>query len=129
MAVIEWLNEQRAIIHIALHILIPLLVALFVARHGNKWFVFFVLMSTMLVDVDHLLATPIYQPDRCSIFFHPLHQTWAIMLYSTMMIGPILLKLLRKPIKPWQKWIGWIGAGLVIHMILDSSDCMWMKVI
>ena len=32
------------------------------------------MMATMLVDLDHLFADPIYDPDRCSIGFHPLHQ-------------------------------------------------------
>ncbi len=59
-------------VHIALHFLVPLLVALgFYRRHWRAAFA--ILVATMVVDVDHLLADPIYDPQRCSIGFHPLH--------------------------------------------------------
>jgi hypothetical protein len=66
------------------------------------------MMLTMLVDVDHLLATPIYDPMRCSIGFHPLHSLYAIAAY----IGFIFYSKTRI-----------IGLGLIIHMILDTIDC------
>jgi len=62
----------------------------------------------MLVDLDHLFANPIYDPSRCSIGFHPLHQLWPIMSYSLM----ICFSKTR-----------WVGVGLIIHMSLDSVDC------
>ena len=40
-----------------------------------------IMMATMLVDLDHLLANPVYDPDRCSIGFHPLHQYPIMVLY------------------------------------------------
>lgn len=66
------------------------------------------MIATMLVDIDHLLATPIYDPMRCSIGFHPLHQLPAIAVYLVM-LGFEKTRL--------------IGLGLVIHMLLDSLDC------
>lgn len=66
------------------------------------------MMTTMLVDIDHLLATPIYDPQRCSIGFHPLHTLPAILTYLALTI-PTKTRL--------------IGLGLIIHMILDSMDC------
>lgn len=66
------------------------------------------MMLTMLVDLDHLLATPIYDPMRCSIGFHPLHSLFAIAVY----IGLTGYSKTRI-----------IGIGLIIHMILDSIDC------
>ena len=36
----------------------------------------------MLVDLDHLLATPIFKENRCSINFHPLHSYVAIGFYA-----------------------------------------------
>ena len=39
------------------------------------------MIATMLVDIDHLLATPIYDPLRCSIGYHPLHQLLPIAGY------------------------------------------------
>lgn len=67
------------------------------------------MMSTMLVDIDHLLANPIYEPNRCSIGFHPLHEFIPIIIYGVFCF-----------IKP----LRYIGIGLVIHMALDSIDCM-----
>ena len=53
-------------LHIALHIGLPLLIAGVFFR--ARWqFAVFVMIATMLVDLDHLLATPIYDPGRCSI--------------------------------------------------------------
>ena len=66
------------------------------------------MMATMLVDIDHLLATPIYDPARCSIGFHPLHQFLPIGIYIALCFVPKLRL---------------IGIGLVIHMALDSIDC------
>ena len=69
------------------------------------------MIATMVVDFDHLLATPIYDPDRCSIGFHPLHTAPAIAIY--------VLLTLPKPTRL-------IGLGLLIHMALDWSDCAVM---
>lgn len=68
-------------------------------------------MSTMLVDLDHLLANPLYDPNRCSIGFHPLHQFIPIGIYGLMLLHH------KTRI---------VGLGLVIHMLLDLSDCMVM---
>ena len=67
-------------------------------------------MSTMLVDLDHLLANPIYDPTRCSIGFHPLHTEIPIFIY-------LLLSFFPKT--------RLIGLGLLIHMALDSIDCQF----
>jgi hypothetical protein len=69
---------------------------------------YFILVATMLVDIDHLLANPIYDPTRCSIGFHPLHQLWFIGLYTLLCFIPKTRL---------------IGLGLTIHMALDSIDC------
>lgn len=68
------------------------------------------MISTMLVDLDHLLADPIYDPDRCSIGFHPLHSYPAILIYVIMLFFP------KTRI---------VGLGLVMHMILDYLDCLY----
>ena len=96
------------IIHYSLHFLLPLIIAiLFFKKEWKK--VYVIMMLTMLVDLDHLLADPIYQADRCSINFHPLHSYYAIALYFTM-------SFFRKPFNI-------IGIGLVLHMIADFTDC------
>jgi hypothetical protein len=62
----------RSPLHLVLHALVPLLVAWIFFR--NRWQrAWAIMLATMLVDLDHLLADPIYDPDRCSIGFHPLH--------------------------------------------------------
>ena len=66
------------------------------------------MMSTMLIDLDHLLAIPIYDPMRCSIGFHPLHTAIPIALYL----------ILCAPVKTRA-----IGVGLMIHILLDAMDC------
>ncbi len=96
-------------LHIFLHFLIPALVtALFFRRGWQK--AYLLMIATMLVDLDHLLATPIYDPGRCSIGFHPLHQFVPIGLYGLL----CLFKQSR-----------YIGLGLLIHMALDSIDCQF----
>ena len=93
--------------HLALHFLVPLLIAsLFFKEHWK--FSYLVMIATILVDLDHLLANPIYDPNRCSIGFHPLHQYWLIGLYLTM-------SLFSK--------IRLIGVGLITNMVLDAMDC------
>lgn len=96
-----------AILHLVLHGLVPGAVAwlCFRKRWRRAWLI---MLATMAVDVDHLLATPIYDPGRCSIGFHPLHRPPAIMLYGAMTLwAPSRL----------------VGVGLLIHMALDASDC------
>jgi len=93
--------------HILLHFLIPLIIStLFFKKNWKK--AYFLMMLTMVVDIDHLLATPIYDPLRCSIGFHPLHKLFPIIVYALVCFIPKLR---------------FIGIGLIIHMILDSIDC------
>ncbi|MCZ6579323.1 MAG: DUF6122 family protein [Gammaproteobacteria bacterium] len=97
-------------LHIAIHLLVPALVAIWVFPE-SKYRVFLILASTLLVDLDHLLASPIYDPSRCSIGFHPLHGYIAIGCYGLMLL---------------HKKSRLIGLGLMIHMLLDTSDCIVM---
>ncbi len=94
-------------IHILLHFLVPAIVTgLFFRR---SWKVAYVVMiSTMVVDIDHLLANPVYDPGRCSIGFHPLHGFLPIAIYVSFCCVPKLR---------------YVGIGLLIHMALDSLDC------
>ncbi len=106
---ISIINTNRSLIHMGLHVLVPLVLS----RFFPEWKKLFILMMlTMLVDLDHLLANPLYDPNRCSIGFHPLHSFWVLPVYP-------LLAIIKKT--------RWIGIGLVIHMLLDLIDCWWMK--
>jgi len=98
------------VIHLGLHLLIPFLVAnLFFP--ATRWKVFSILVLTMLVDLDHLLSTPVYDPGRCGIGFHPLHGFIPIGIYGLMLL---------------HKRTMLVGLGLMIHMLLDLSDCVVM---
>lgn len=103
----------RPIVHDILHVLVPFLVAYFGYRENWRR-AFLILIATMVVDLDHLLADPIYDPNRCSIGFHPLHSYIAIGIYC---ILPFIPKLRL------------IGIGLLIHMALDYIDCIWMNAV
>lgn len=100
----------QTVIHYSLHFIAPLLIAL-VFFKSNWKIAFLIMISTMLIDLDHLLASPIFDPSRCSINFHPLHSYYAIIIYIVMVfIKPVRL----------------IGLGLVLHIIADSIDCLLM---
>jgi len=97
-------------LHLLLHALVPLAVAVavFRKRPGQLWNAFGLMMLGMLIDIDHLLATPIYDPGRCSIGFHPLHTALPIVLYVALLAHPKTRIL---------------GVGLCIHITLDALDC------
>lgn len=100
----------RSTVHLILHVVVPLLVALAVYRPvwRKSWII---MLVTMAVDLDHLLADPIYDPDRCSIGFHPLHSYPAVAVYIAL-LAPRKTRL--------------VATGLTIHMMLDAVDCAWM---
>src|SRR5690606_11559567 len=93
--------------HLLLHFVVPALIAGLCFPKRCK-LAYLIMMATMLVDLDHLLANPVYDPCRCSIGFHALHQLWLVLLY-------ILLCFVPKT--------RLIGLGLTIHMALDAIDC------
>lgn len=94
-------------IHILLHFIVPVIIA-YVFYRNAIWKSWLVMIATMMVDLDHLLAVPMYDPERCSIGFHPLHSYPAIVIYLFMMVSPKTRL---------------VGIGLVLHMALDYLDC------
>lgn len=102
---------MQTFLHYFLHLLFPLFIALVFFKKDWKN-VYFILLATMLVDVDHLFANPIFQANRCSINFHFLHSYYAIIFY-------VFLLFFRKPF-----YI--IGIGLLFHMATDFLDCVLM---
>ena len=66
------------------------------------------MIATMMVDIDHLLSSPIFDPNRCSIGTHPFHEPILMPFFITLCLFP---------------QSRWVGIGLVIHMLLDSLDC------
>ncbi|MFK5879490.1 MAG: DUF6122 family protein [Flavobacteriaceae bacterium] len=94
-------------IHYGLHLIFPVFIALFFFR--KQWIkVYVIFLLTMLVDLDHLLANPIFDPNRCSINFHPLHSYIAIGIYF---VG-LFFKKTRI-----------VAIALLLHMLADWLDC------
>lgn len=97
--------------HYFLHLGFPLFIALLFFRKDWKR-VYLIFLATMLVDLDHLLATPIFQANRCSIDFHPLHTYYAFVAYFLLLFIKPILRI--------------IGIGLLFHMFSDMVDCLFM---
>jgi hypothetical protein len=102
--------DLRAAIHLLLHAVVPIVVARLCWpaqwKRAALW-----LLAGWVIDLDHLLADPVYAPVRCSIGFHPLHTWPAILAYGA-------LALPRRT--------RWLGTGLLIHIALDWIDCLLM---
>lgn len=101
----------RVVLHVGMHVLLPGVVARlgFKAQWRRAWLI---MLATMLVDLDHLWANPVFDPNRCSIGFHPLHTSPAIALYVLMLAVPGLRL---------------VALGLLLHMGLDTLDCVLMQ--
>ena len=101
----------QVIIHYTLHFLIPGLIAwaFFRQQWKKAWLI---MVATMLVDVDHLLSSPIYVANRCSINFHVLHSYHAIIIY-------LILFYFKK--------FRILSVGLLFHMVTDFIDCLFMN--
>jgi hypothetical protein len=100
-------GSMQFILHYFLHLIFPGILAY--AFFRNEWKnAYLIFLATMLVDLDHLLAVPIYDPCRCSIGFHPLHSYIACGIYAlTLFWGRTRLAAL----------------GLLMHMATDGIDC------
>jgi hypothetical protein len=105
----DTLTIIQLIFHYGLHFLFPGLLAwiFFRTEWKKAWFMMIV---TMLVDLDHLLATPIFDPTRCSIGFHILHSYVAIGIYFLFLFSPKTRL---------------IAVGLLFHMLVDWQDYLW----
>ncbi|MEI6945953.1 DUF6122 family protein [Paraflavisolibacter sp. H34] len=102
---------MQTVVHYFLHFIFPAFVAY--AFYRDRWKqAYGVLLATMLVDLDHLLAVPIFDPCRCSVGFHPLHSYAACTVYVICLFFPRL----RLP-----------AIGLCLHMLTDGLDCLWNR--
>ncbi|MCB0704135.1 MAG: hypothetical protein KDC34_02455 [Saprospiraceae bacterium] len=99
----------QTLVHYSLHLLFPGLIAwLFFRKEWKK--AWLLMLATMLIDLDHLLADPVFDPNRCSIGFHPLHSFVAIGFYFILAFIP------KTRI---------VAVGLLLHMATDFQDCFW----
>lgn len=100
----------QGVIHYGIHFIGPLIIALLFFRKNWKK-AFAIMLLGLLIDLDHLLANPIFDPNRCSINFHLLHSYYAIALYVLLTCA---------------KSTRLIGLGLLIHILADTVDCSFM---
>ncbi|MFC0605465.1 DUF6122 family protein [Winogradskyella pulchriflava] len=99
----------RFSLHYGFHFGLPLIIALLFFR--KNWLkAYLIMLAAFVIDLDHLLANPVFDSNRCSINFHPLHSYYAIGVYFLMLI-------------PKQTRI--FAIGLLAHIISDSVDC-WL---
>jgi len=105
----EFLRIWQPVTHYALHFLAPGLIAWLFFRDQWKraWLI---MLVTMIVDLDHLFAVPVFDPDRCSIGFHWLHTYPAIGVY--------FLVWFYRPLRI-------VATGLLFHMLTDYRDCLY----
>jgi hypothetical protein len=101
-------HEWRPLLHLVLHVAVPAAVAWF-GYPKQRVRAFAWMLAGWLIDVDHLLADPVYAPGRCSLGFHPLHTAPAVLAYVLMLL-PRRTRLL--------------AMGLLIHVGLDGLDCL-----
>lgn len=99
----------RHLIHYSLHLLVPFAIAKLFWKENWRT-AGFIMLATMLMDLDHLLADPIFDPNRCSLGFHPLHTVWAGLVYCGLLAMP-----------SW-KWRA-VAVGCLWHLCTDFIDC------
>lgn len=105
------LELVRFCTHYGMHFLVPGIIAYVFFRNDWKK-VWLILIATMVIDIDHLLATPIFEENRCSINFHPLHTYYAGFFYLLLLFHPKTRV---------------IGIGLLFHLVTDFTDCFWIS--
>lgn len=96
------------LLHIFLHVAVPVAVAALFFRKDFRHAAL-LMLAGFLIDIDHLAANPIVDPSRCSVGYHLLHSFWLIPVYVTLSLYPKTRL---------------IGLGLVIHIILDTVECV-----
>ncbi|WP_340066946.1 DUF6122 family protein [Ascidiimonas aurantiaca] len=100
----------RSIIHYGLHFAFPFLISFLFFR--DRFFkTALVLLAGIVIDIDHILASPVFDPNRCSINYHPLHSYEAICIYA------LLFAFKKTRI---------LGLALLIHILADTADCLML---
>lgn len=99
----------RNFIHYGFHFLMPIAFGYLFWRKNWK-LAALIMIATMAIDLDHLLADPIFDPERCGIGFHPLHSFWAAVIYVVLLFMP-----------SWK--LKAIAVGCLFHLFTDSLDC------
>ncbi|MDX1704664.1 MAG: DUF6122 family protein [Altererythrobacter ishigakiensis] len=99
--------------HYSGHWLAPFVFAAIIWR--SQWIrAGFVIAASNLIDLDHFLADPIFDPNRCSIGFHLLHGWEAGIVYMLLLGVP-----------KW--WVRALALGALWHLAVDYRDCVMMQ--
>lgn len=103
------LSSAKTLVHYGLHFVFPVVLAL--VFFPMVWQAAYLMMlATMAIDLDPLLAKPIFDPLRCSIGYHPLHSFYAVPVYALLLLLPATQI---------------IAMGLLFHLVTDTVDCLW----
>lgn len=104
-------DDIRHIIHYSFHLLVPFVFGKLFWKE-NWWKAGIIMVATMVIDLDHLLADPIFDPNRCGIGFHPLHTLWAGIVYVGMLT-----------VSSWK--LRAVAIGCLWHLCTDAIDCLF----
>ncbi|MDN6280341.1 MAG: DUF6122 family protein [Psychroflexus sp.] len=103
----------QALIHYAMHFGV---IYYFAVKYKHIGFsaskIYLILLATLVIDIDHLWASPIFQADRCSVGFHTFHSVYALIFY-------LALYFLSR-----SRWLKLFSFGLLFHLITDEFDCV-----
>lgn len=103
------LFSAQTLVHYSLHFAFPAVLAL--VFFPLMWqTAYLIMLATMLIDLDHLLAKPIFEPRRCSIGYHPLHSFYAVPVYALLLLLPATQI---------------VAVGILFHLFTDTVDCLW----
>ncbi|UOB16913.1 DUF6122 family protein [Abyssalbus ytuae] len=98
----------RFLLHYGIHFILPFIIAgVFFKKDFLKALI--ILLGAIIIDIDHLPATPVFDSHRCSINFHLLHTYPFIAIY----IALLFFKKTRL-----------FGIALLNHIVADSIDCI-----
>ena len=100
----------RFVLHYGIHFVLPFAIG-FLFYKKNRIQIILIFLGAILIDVDHLFASPIFDSNRCSINFHFLHSYWAIGVY-------LVLTFFKKS--------RIFGLALLLHILADLIDCLLM---
>ncbi|HAE43005.1 MAG TPA: hypothetical protein DCG34_08840 [Clostridiales bacterium] len=87
---------------ILVHIGLSLLVAFFLGLSQRDMYYF---VGANIIDIDHLLSDPVYDPTRNSFESHIIHHNWLPVSFVS-----VLLTLTKYK---------WFGLGILFHFFLD----------
>ncbi|MBV7267181.1 DUF6122 family protein [Erythrobacter ani] len=100
----------QPLLHYSGHWLVPFAIGWLIWR--DSWLrAGAIIASANLIDLDHLLADPIFDPGRCSIGFHLLHGWEATIVYAALLMVP-------------HRWARALGIGALLHLGVDYGDCL-----